>query len=93
MKSKKLLSGELWEVKLIDLQSGESRVDRYDSILIEDIPENLTLEFWESLIHWSRVALKEKGLAYIVLPRKGKILLPYEILRENEVYTIYKIAK
>lgn len=93
LKGKKLLSGDILEFKLQDIQGESLGLRTYDAILIEDIPDNLGKSFWLDTLHFSRLALKEKGKIFAVLPRRGLVYLPYEILRENEEYTIYTIDK
>ena len=94
LKGKKLLTGECLDFELIALADGNTLgIERYDTILIEEIPGCIANAiFWEDLIHVCRVALKPKGKAYAILPRQAKGI-GYEILRENEVFTIYSIDK
>jgi hypothetical protein len=91
LRGKKLLSGNHLDFTLQCLQGEMGK--GFDSILIEEIPETLTKEFWENALHVCRMALNQNGKVYAILPRWGKILLPYEILRENELVTIYCIKK
>jgi hypothetical protein len=93
LKGKKLLVGQTLDFTLQSLLGESLGLECYDSILLENIPENLSKGFWEDIIHVSRVALKTGCVAYAVLPRFGKILLPFEIIRENSEFTIYKISK
>ena len=94
LKGKKLLQGEFLDFELISLAQSETLgIEKYDSILIEEIPLSIANAiFWEDLIHLARVALKPKGKAYAIVPRNFKGL-PYEILRENSEFTIYIIDK
>ena len=65
LKGKKLLQGDFLDFELISLADGNTLgIERYDTILIEEIPSSLANAlFWEDLIHLARVSLKPKGKA------------------------------
>ena len=93
LKGKKLLSGFHIDFQLKNIIDGSLLYpDIYDSVLIEDIPENLSSDFWEDTIFLCKQALKGKGKLYVILPRKG-LQLQYEIMKENSEFTIYSISK
>jgi len=93
LKGKKLLSGAHLDFTLKNIIDGSLKNScTFDSILIEEIPENLSKDFWENVLYACRGALTLKGKIYAILPRHG-VQLPYEILRETDIFTIYLISK
>ena len=92
LRGKKLIKKCHLDFTLQDLQGEQLGVSKFDSILVENIPETLDKPFWEDLIHVCRTSLLPEGTLFLVLPRRG-FMFPYDILRETEDTTIYSVKK
>jgi hypothetical protein len=94
LKGRKLIGKNHYDFLLQSIIDESLEKFTYDSILIDykEIPLHLSIDFLENAIFLCRKALTEKGKLYIILSRRG-VLLPNEIIKENEDFTIYSISK